>query len=192
MRSDVKVCRIDGCEGKKFARSMCSKHYSRLLRHGSPHIARAVDNGKCIKFIKSLPRGTKKCIKWPFSFYHDGYGSVKYRGTGTRASRAVAIIHHGNPPTKRHEAAHNCGNEWCVNPDHIRWATHTENLSDMIKHGTRRRGETHGMSKLTEDQVRYIKRNPEGLSGAALARKFNVGATAIWSINSGRTWWWLK
>jgi transcriptional regulator len=38
----------------------------------------------------------------------------------------------------------------------LRWDTHAANLADKNRHGTSNRGNRHGMSKLTEQQVRQI------------------------------------
>lgn len=52
------------------------------------------------------------------------------------------------------------------------------------------RGASHGMSKLSEDQVREIKRlHATGLvSGSQLAREYEVEKYTIYSIIHGRTW----
>jgi hypothetical protein len=34
------MCTIDGCEGKPFAKGLCSKHYMRLRRAGDPNVTR--------------------------------------------------------------------------------------------------------------------------------------------------------
>jgi ribosome-binding protein aMBF1 (putative translation factor) len=58
---------------------------------------------------------------------------------------------------------------------------------DFFNRGERVR---HGNQKLTEDQVREIKkiRREKGWGRTRLARKFNVGKTTIERIISGATW----
>lgn len=48
-------------------------------------------------------------------------------------------------------------------------------------------GETNGNSKLTEEDVRYIKNNKMS-SAASMAKKFNVSTTCILNILKGKTW----
>lgn len=51
------------------------------------------------------------------------------------------------------------------------------------------RGAQNGNSKLTEDQVREIKKLlRDGVSGPKIAKMFNVNHTAIYSIKNGKTW----
>lgn len=50
-------------------------------------------------------------------------------------------------------------------------------------------GEKHPQAKLTEDDVRLIKKElKNGVSGAELGRRFGVARTHIYNIKSGRTW----
>ena len=54
------------------------------------------------------------------------------------------------------------------------------------------RGTAHPSSKLTEDQVREIRRLLKaGQSLAELAKRFGVSRTAIRNIGNGRKWRWL-
>ena len=54
------------------------------------------------------------------------------------------------------------------------------------------RGTTHPSSKLTEDQVREIRRLLKaGQSLGELAKRFGVSRTAIRNIGNGRKWRWL-
>jgi hypothetical protein len=51
------------------------------------------------------------------------------------------------------------------------------------------RGERHGMAKLSEDQVREIRRRLiKGQRGKDIAGEFSVGADAISKIKTGHTW----
>jgi hypothetical protein len=73
-----------------------------------------------------------------------------------------------------------------VNPHHLRWATPTENMADMLDHGTRPRGEAHYRSKLTDDAVRQIRASTEEQS--ILARRYGVSQPLISNIRSGAGW----
>jgi hypothetical protein len=73
--------------------------------------------------------------------------------------------------------------------DNISWGTRLANNHDMDVHGTRALGEKAPWSKLTEDNVRAIrKRKVAGESATSLAIEFNVHVQAIWAIHYRRNW----
>ena len=73
--------------------------------------------------------------------------------------------------------------------ENLRWDTCKSNCDDMLRHGTRRRGETASRARLKEAEVREIRRMmAQGASPDDLATRFGVGGPNIKSIASGRTW----
>jgi hypothetical protein len=71
----------------------------------------------------------------------------------------------------------------------LRWDTHQSNMDDMLRHGTRGRGETASRARLKEAEVREIRRRiAEGASPDDLAAGFGVGSPNIRAIACGRTW----
>lgn len=87
---------------------------------------------------------------------------------------------------------HKDGNPLNWQAHNLAWGTHRDNEKDKLLHGRRMQGESHSQSKLTAEQVTYIKENYKPkcrTNGAmAMARKFNVHRTTIENIVSGRTW----
>jgi hypothetical protein len=89
-------------------------------------------------------------------------------------------------------ALHSCDNPVCVNPKHIRWGSGSENTSEAFAKGRKRKenvlkGERSPRAVLTEEQVRFIKANPEmGLT--ALVKLLNRNVGAIRAVREGRTW----
>jgi DNA invertase Pin-like site-specific DNA recombinase len=80
-----------------------------------------------------------------------------------------------------------------VNKRHLRWATPVENMADTLVHGTRNRGERHGIAKLTEDDVRIIRQMiASGHRQRMIAEKFGVQVMAISNINRRVTWGWFE
>ena len=69
----------------------------------------------------------------------------------------------------------------------LRYGTRQENADDRQRHGTVRRGETHGMAKLTEAQVREIKASRHE-KVKDLAWRFEVSSMTIEAIRYGRLW----
>ena len=102
----------------------------------------------------------KACLLWPFSKIWNGYGNLKYGNKVTYAHRVMCEFAHGPAPSKRHQAAHSCGNggKGCVNPTHLSWKTPRQNQLDRRKHGTsgRRTVWSRTNHKVTDKQKRRI------------------------------------
>jgi hypothetical protein len=133
-----------------------------------------------------------ECLPWPYAKTDRGYGLAVVNGKQKMASHWMCIIAHGEPPFPKAEAAHSCGNAWCVSPLHVRWATHSENCRDKEKHGTTNRGERCGRSKLTNEQVKEIISLKGKALGREVAQQYPVGVSAVYKIWRGERWWNLK
>ena len=184
-------CKIEGCERPARVAGICMAHYKRLRRHGDP-LGGRTGKGECLEYLEMtvLNYLGDDCLPWPFARDQNGCGKVWANGRLHYASRYVCERAHGSPPSPRHEAAHSCGNGrlGCVNKRHLRWATPTENQADKILHGTTNRGSRHGMSKITEQQVREIRSLVGQISIAAIARKFGISRSHTSNIASRKEW----
>jgi hypothetical protein len=135
-------CLVSGCTKKHDAHGYCSLHRQRWERFGDPLRENVLtDDGEPQKFIElALASNTDDCIFWPFSRDHLGYAKIavlcedgKWRPR--RVQRIVCQHVHGKPTKKRNDSAHSCGNGHlgCINPRHLRWLTHKENLAEGRK-----------------------------------------------------------
>ncbi len=183
------MCRAPNCDRKVAHRGLCIAHYRRDLRGLSLDVPAGTKNGACLEFTASLI-GTKEteCIYWPFT--KSGWPTVTYNGRKMLASRYLCTQIYG-VPAEGMEAAHSCGKGHlgCVNPNHLRWATHVENEADKVLHGTRIQGSKHVKAKLTEQEVISIRNrvvNGEGIT--ALAREYGVSHSLISCIVSRKKW----
>lgn len=138
-------------------------------------------------FIASaLTSKTNKCIEWIFAKDQNGYGILSRRdGLTTLAHRRVRIFLSGED-YKHLDVAHSCGNPSCINPRHLRWDTRKGNMNDTIKHGTKNYGETAYQSRLTEEDVMYIRRCDD--TSTVLAKKYDMAKSSIRNIRQGRSW----
>ena len=128
------------------------------------------------------------CWFWTGTLTEKGYGSFYAVQDGVKFYRAHRFswhIHNG-PIDDDLFVLHTCDNPWCVNPDHLWLGDNDANMQDKIDKGRHKPGAKHGMAKLTEDDVRYIKSC--GKSGSELAREFGVHNSTIYNIRNGKSW----
>lgn len=189
-------CRIEGCEANaRYSEGgrngLCRAHRLRAMRHGDP-LGGVTARGSAQKFLEEvvLAHRGAECLDWPFARSEKGYGKI---GKGTRVHRLVCERVHGPPPSPDHDAAHSCGrgHMGCVNPQHLRWATKSENQMDRLAHGTDNRGEDHPLAVLTEAQVMEIWASRGRVTQRALAERYGVAVGTIGNIHRGATWGWL-
>ncbi len=130
-------CSIPGCDRPRHGYGLCYKHWARLRKHGNPVETKNPNLGKAKRFISEtvLPFRGDDCLIWPFARKETGYAVARIDGKSTRVHRYACEIIHGERPSPRHEVAHSCGNGHigCVNPHHLRWATHRDNLAERMR-----------------------------------------------------------
>lgn len=83
---------------------------------------------------------------------------------------------------------HSCDNPACINLEHLRIGTAKENSEDAVARGRMRRGSEHTNSKLTECDVKQIKKQLNMKKDSELADEFNVSPALIWNIRNNKTW----
>lgn len=118
-----------------------------------------------------------------------GYFSLTH-SKKVRANRQSYEFFIGKIPDGE-QVLHRCDNPQCVNPHHLFLGSHQDNMDDRKTKGRYLKGSKWCRSKLTEKNVLKIKQelinNVHGIV-AKLARKYNIGWTAIYDIKTGRTW----
>lgn len=128
---------------------------------------------ECILVVSHLPN-------------RDGHILMRINGKSELLHRYVYEKMHG----KIHGDAivrHKCDNPNCVNIDHLELGTHQDNVNDRVERGRSAFGKGNGRSKLTEEDVVYI-RTCEGVTVAELSRMFSVDRKAIRSVLQYKTW----
>lgn len=187
------ICTIDGCNKPAFHKTWCSAHYGRWKRNGDP-LAGRTPEGSTVEFMRTvaLSISTDECVRWPFGLDSKGYGRFSLNKKSIGAHQMACEHHNGPRPHAGLDAAHKCGNRWCINPRHLRWATKAENALDRVEHGTHNRGSRNAGAKLTEDQARQIKALRGTASYAQVAGMFGVSMTTVRKIMLGLKWAWLE
>jgi hypothetical protein len=171
-------------------------HYKRWSANGDPNVTKNTPPGEPRKFIENVvkPFNGNECLTWPFARSDSGYARIGKDGKTKQVCRMICEEIHGPPPTPEHEAAHSCGkgHEGCVNPNHLSWKTHTENMDDQLLHGTRIFGRKNGRVRLTEEQIPVIREMISlNMSERKIAKIFGVHRFTIRGIKVGDTWSWV-
>ena len=205
----IKKCDVDRCDrpvygqGKRGAdisiTKYCRKHYRWLKERGttapSSHSHGTVEE----RFWRNVVRyaDENKCWEWKGARIEKGYGvftdaspSPNVRGKTISAHRFSYQLHYGDLKTGDY-VLHSCDNPQCTNPLHLRKGTQSENIKESISKGRKfvpaASGEENPKSKLTEEQVRFIKSHPE-LGHKAIADMFGLSPNCIRGVRIGRTW----
>lgn len=73
--------------------------------------------------------------------------------------------------------------------DHLFLGTNKDNMQDAIAKGRMAKGESHGMAKLTEQDVSDILAMLKNwVDGTSIARMYHVAQQTISYINTGKKW----
>lgn len=131
---------------------------------------------------------TGSCWLWTGALAGGGYGSFRCGGTQYRAHRVAYLLSKGDPTGLF--VCHSCDVRECVNPEHLFLGTPKDNMQDKVNKGRQAKGNTCGLSKLTEDQVREIRRLHAELprSQTALAKRYGVSQVVIHFVLTRQTW----
>ena len=120
-------CEIDGCEKPgPFAKGWCRMHYTRWQRHGDPLITFHFESPEEAIFANTTPEPNSGCLLWIGALSSSGYGTVRASGKRAYAHRYVWEQQHGFIP-KGMDVDHACRTRACVNGDHLRLATRSQN-----------------------------------------------------------------
>ena len=136
---------------------------------------------------KIMPEPNSGCWVWLGGTNQKNYGHIwsSELKRHERAHRMVYQILVGAIPAGK-QLLHTCDNPYCVNPDHMFVGSNAQNRADSVAKGRHAKGESCGLAKLTEDQVRQIRRSSG--SAAYIGKQFGTCATNVYDIRNRRTW----
>ena len=136
---------------------------------------------KCIFY--GSPDG---CHYWIGHLDAKGYGSTHLDYKVQRAHRVAYELYVGKIPNGL-MVCHSCDNPICVNPDHLFVGTNLDNMQDKARKNRSAIGVRHGLSKLTERDVLFIRENIK-IPSPVFASRFGVAKETINSIKRNKTW----
>lgn len=145
----------------------------------------------CWLWLASVGPSTERGPGGVIRHHADSYGHMgvwrdgRWKTEG--AHRISYMLANGEWPKSGEQVAHRCDRRLCVNPTHLFLTDNGGNVADMIAKGRQARGTMLPHHKLTEDQVREIKRLlASGVPYAEIGRRFSISHIA--DIASGRIW----
>lgn len=140
---------------------------------------------------KYVPDPNSGCWLWEGAANKQGYGSVRL-GLKTISAHRLSYIQHKGEIPKGLFVLHSCDVPCCVNPNHLRLGTQSDNAKDREsrKRGKDNRGSSSASSILNEEQVLQIrsKYNPWKYTIPMLAKEYNISESTIEKIVGRISW----
>jgi hypothetical protein len=124
--------------------------------------------------------------------FRGGYPTVNLARGGKKTAckiHRLVLESFVGPCPEGHVACHGDGDRSNNDLSNLRWDTPQANADDTLRHGTRAMGSRCGAAKLTEDEVREIRRRrTEGVTMSELARRYGVTRENVLAIIHRRSW----
>ncbi len=147
--------------------------------------------GRGIKWLRAhIDYTGDDCLPWPMmADGRVGRGRVGYNGEIWWSHRLMCTLAHGEPPTSKHQAAHNCGNghTGCCNPRHLEWKTNQQNSVDRSEHG---RGSRPGKYRtLDKTKIARLKARKGLQTQTSAAKEFGCSLSLVQYHWHGKDRW---
>lgn len=160
-----------------------------------PNKWKKFDNIKDAFYAYVTTTDKDKCWEWEGATQLKNlhYGKLWFKNKCYLAHRISYRLHKGDIP-KDLCVMHICDNAKCVNPDHLKTGTNTENMQDCTDKGRRPYkkgyqpfqfrdlyGEKNGNAKVTNIQINEIKdKFRRGVSASSLMAEYGLSKTNIY------------
>jgi len=141
------------------------------------------------------------CWIWTGCLLEGGYGCFDHRDRKTRTAHRASYEMFKGPIPSDKMVLHSCDVRCCVNPNHLRLGTHSDNMRDRTSRGRTARGDRHASRtkpgrlptgdshwncRLTPEEVREIRQSDE--SQSSLGRRYGVSVQQIHRVVHRKSW----
>jgi hypothetical protein len=148
------------------------------------------------RFMSFVDKADNGCWLWtgatvgPRPGYMYGAFQVRRGPYAGRAAHRFSYRYFHGPIPEGMCICHRCDEPLCVNPDHLFLGTYADNYDDARRKGRNTRGELVATAKITEDDVREIRRRyaAGGVSQTALANEYGISQQGVGQIVRWVTW----
>lgn len=133
---------------------------------------------------------SKKVDKFTGTTNAYGYTVVCVHGIQVLLHRIVATCFIPNPDNKP-MVNHKDGNKKNNRVDNLEWVTNAENMKHGWKTGLMKRGELHGASRYTDEQIHWVcQQLQDGMSCARIVddAEFTINRNRVLGIRARRDW----
>jgi hypothetical protein len=110
------------------------------------------------------------------------------KGLTQRVHRVAYAMGHGIPEGLH--VLHKCDNKLCVRPSHLFLGTNADNMADRDTKGRQAKGASSGSAKLTETQVKAIRRDTR--TQRVIGKDYGVSHALIGYIKRNEAWTHVK
>lgn len=147
---------------------------------------RSIDERLLAKTVK-----TSTCWLWTGAKGVMGHGQIQ-SDRNESPTRRLLMTHrvswelHNGPIPEGLCVLHKCDVPNCIRPSHLFLGTKAQNSADMTAKARQKRGRDLPQAKLTERQVRAIRKSDA--TQKALASKYGVSQSLISNIKTGKYW----
>jgi hypothetical protein len=153
------------------------------------------------RFLSKVNK-TPTCWLWTAYLDNDGYGKFWIDGRNINAHRVAYELWKGQIPDGM-VMRHACDEPSCVNPEHLLFGTQADNIRDKVERGRQARGDTHRSrtcpeltrkgqnhhnSKITDDEVTWIRVLRGFYKNVELAKMYGMTPTSMSKIVLGRSY----
>ena len=122
------------------------------------------------------------CLIWPFARESRVGRGVMGDGAGHKwAHRAMCELVHGPAPAGKPQAAHSCGNgdQGCVNPRHLSWASNSENQRQRYAHGRTNPNPVGNKGRYTPKQIAEMQSLYGQMTQMEIAARFGCSLGTV-------------
>ncbi len=179
------ICSVEECDNKHHALKLCEKHYRRLKNTGTTKIRIRSREDRCWEQVHQCDN----CWTWVASTDKEGYGNFKVKRKRCRAHIVSWEIHKGRIPAGMC-VLHKCDNPPCIRPEHLFLGSVKDNSADMVTKGRSTKGTRNPHAKLTEADVRNIRKRyaTTSITQRELSAEYGVVQQQISHIVNHKKW----